>query len=216
MTARPALTNNSVPVLAQSCRGSWRPIRRRAWWCPTWWWLGWASGSPSAPGPPYASSTLRLWNTYRTSTSQRRCITLCLVRSCYWAFYIWEQPLGLLGSFVCVHPCSLRFIVQTFLLQQLSMKFFAFCSQSVTRQAPKPVWNLFAVTSCNHLISSNWNAALCWCRENVFSAGISVAAAAFASLFIASFHLNTASEMLLSFCFQCFKHICDHFCVNLA
>lgn len=100
VTARPGLTNNTVPVLAQPRRGSWRPIRRRAWWCPTWWLLGWASGSPSAPGPPYASSTLRLWNTYRTSTSQHRCITLYLVRSYYWAFYFWGRPLGWLRSFV--------------------------------------------------------------------------------------------------------------------
>lgn len=78
------VNNNSLapPLcdLSQPRRGSWRPIRRRAWWCPTWWLLEWASGSPSAPGPLYAFSTPRLWNTYRTSTSQHQYTTLCLVR----------------------------------------------------------------------------------------------------------------------------------------
>lgn len=65
------------PVL--STRDSWRPIRKREWWCPTWWWPGWASGSPSARAPLCVFSTQRPWSTCRTSISQHPCIIHCLV-----------------------------------------------------------------------------------------------------------------------------------------
>lgn len=65
------------PVL--STRDSWRPIRKREWWCPTWWWPGWASGSPSARAPLCVFSTQRPWSTCRTSISQHLCIIHCLV-----------------------------------------------------------------------------------------------------------------------------------------
>lgn len=63
-----------------SSRGSWRSTRRRAWWCPTWWWRGWASGSPSAPVPLCAFSTPRRWSTCRTLTSPHLSTTRYLVR----------------------------------------------------------------------------------------------------------------------------------------
>lgn len=57
-------------ILAPSLgsRASWRPTRRRAWWCPTWLLLVWVSGWPSRPAAPFASSTRRHCSTFRTST----------------------------------------------------------------------------------------------------------------------------------------------------
>lgn len=48
---------------------SLKPIRKREWSCPTWWWPGSGSGYPSAPVPPSDSSTQRLSITCKTSTS---------------------------------------------------------------------------------------------------------------------------------------------------
>lgn len=68
------------PAVSLVSRGSWRPTRRRAWSCPTWWWLEWASGSPSALAPRCVSSTQRPWSTCRTLTSPRLSITSWPVR----------------------------------------------------------------------------------------------------------------------------------------
>lgn len=79
---RAALTSADLMCLSAlllTARDSWRPTRTRGWWCPTWWWPGWASGSPSARAPRCGSTTPRPWSTCRTSTSPHPCITHCLV-----------------------------------------------------------------------------------------------------------------------------------------
>ncbi|KAI4804796.1 hypothetical protein KUCAC02_026411 [Chaenocephalus aceratus] len=70
-------------TLTHSIERQLEATRRRAWWCPTWWWPGSASGSPPAPAPLCASSTPRPWSTCRTLTSPHLFTIPCLgTREC--------------------------------------------------------------------------------------------------------------------------------------
>lgn len=59
---------------------SLKPIRKREWSCPTWWWPGSGSGYPSAPAPLSDSSTQRLSTTCKTSISPQLSTTYSQVQ----------------------------------------------------------------------------------------------------------------------------------------